>query len=255
MRTEEHAAEACGKVLDFVLDRARQLGARAVVAFDLDSTLFDNRPRQARILREFGAERGVPKLEGCLPSQWGSAFDMKGAMRNCGLTESEVQDLYPEARRFWLGRFFTSAYCVDDVPVLGAAEFVQALAQTGANICYVTGRHEEMRSGTLEAMRRAGLPLPSSNVHLILKPTADQGDDEFKREAHRHLADFGVVVAAFDNEPTHVNDYRRTFPDASIVHLATDHSGRPVTLLEGISAVPNFAYGARRSTQCGEQPN
>jgi hypothetical protein len=252
MKNEGHSGPTTGNVLELVLERAREMGSQAVVAFDLDSTLFDNRPRQARILREFGAERAVPALKGCLPTHWGSAFDMKGAMRQCGLTESEVQSLYPEARRFWLERFFTSAYCVDDVPVLGAVEFVQALAKTGAQICYVTGRHEEMRAGTLEAMRRCGLPLPNGNVRLILKPAPEQHDDDFKREAHRHLSDFGVLIAAFDNEPTHVNDYRLTFPDASIVHLATDHSGRPVALLEGISAVPNFAVGARGSTQCGE---
>jgi len=49
------------------------------------------------------------------------------------------------------------------------------------------------------------------------------------------------VVAVFDNEPTHVNDYRRRFPEATVVHLATDHSGRPVALLEGILSVPDFS--------------
>ncbi len=85
-----------------------------------------------------------------------------------------------------------------------------------------------------------GLVVPSGNVHIILKPTLEMGDDEFKREAHRKLAETGMVIAAFDNEPTHVNDYRRAFPDATIVHLATDHSGRAVALLDGIVTVPHF---------------
>ena len=42
------------------------------------------------------------------------------------------------------------------------------------------------------------------------------------------------MIAAFDNEPTHANDYRRKFPEAIVIHLATDHSGRPVELLDGI---------------------
>ena len=42
-----------------ILEQARSLGSQAVLAFDLDSTLFDNRPRQARILREFGQRPGA----------------------------------------------------------------------------------------------------------------------------------------------------------------------------------------------------
>ncbi len=228
------------RILGQVLERARRVGHRAVVAFDLDSTLFDNRPRQARILREFGAVRKVAALERCVAAHWDSGWDMKAAMCNCGLSLEEVERLYPDAKKFWQERFFTSAYCADDVAIQGAAEFVQAVVETGATVCYVTGRHEGMRPGTMEAMRRCGLVVPSGNVHIILKPTLEMGDDEFKREAHRKLAETGTVIAAFDNEPTHVNDYRRAFPDATIIYLATDHSGRAVALLDGIVTVPHF---------------
>ena len=52
-------------VLERVVERARAEGARGVVVFDLDSTLLDNRPRQARILREFGAQNGIaPRCTG-----------------------------------------------------------------------------------------------------------------------------------------------------------------------------------------------
>ena len=35
-----------------ILDSSRKAGAQGVLVFDLDSTVFDNRPRQARIVRE-----------------------------------------------------------------------------------------------------------------------------------------------------------------------------------------------------------
>lgn len=239
-----------GGILNRVLERARALGARAVVAFDLDSTLFDNRPRQARILREFGLERKVPKLAACAASHWDSGWEMKAAMRNCGLGPVEIERMYPDAKRFWEERFFTSEYCVEDVAIQGAVEFVTAVARTGAAVCYVTGRHAGMREGTLQAMRNTGLLTPGeNNVHLILKPTLAMDDDEFKRDAHRQLAQMGTVIAAFDNEPTHVNDYRRTFPDAMVVHLATDHSGRPVALLEGVETVPHFGSAPGRKAR------
>jgi hypothetical protein len=43
------------------------------------------------------------------------------------------------------------------------------------------------------------------------------GDEDFKRSAHARLASLGRLVAAFDNEPGHVNDFRQTFPEAEVV--------------------------------------
>jgi len=226
-----------------ILEQARSLGSQAVLAFDLDSTLFDNRPRQARILREFGLARMVEKLSVCAPHHWESGFDMRGAMRNCGLSAEEVEALHDAARAFWMERFFTSDYCVEDVAIRGAAAFTHAVAATGAHLAYVTGRHEGMRPGTVEAMRRNGLVLPGEGrVHLLMKPSERENDDAFKRAAHARLGELGRVIAAFDNEPTHANDYLRRFPEARVVHLATDHSGRPVVLLDEIVSVPYFSH-------------
>lgn len=234
------------QVLRAILERARELGPRGVLAFDLDSTLFDNRPRQARILRELGQARQLAPLSGCQPEHWDSGWDMKAAMRNCGLSAEETERIYPEAKAFWLERFFTSAYCREDVAVRGAAGYVRAAAETGATVAYVTGRHEPMRAGTVEAMALQGVCTPGRGVHLIMKPTFEMHDDEFKRQAHQQLRALGTLLAAFDNEPTHANDYRQKFPQAQVVHLATDHSGRPVELLEGIVTAPYFGMADSR---------
>lgn len=226
-----------------VLARARELGAQAVLAFDLDSTLFDNRPRQARIVREYGQAKAVAALARCQPEHFDSGWDMAAALRRCGLPAEEARRLYPDVRAFWAERFFTSDYCADDTAIEGAAAFTRAVAGTGATLCYVTGRHEGMRRGTVEAMRRGGLALPGRRVHLVMKPSLDVGDDEFKRQAHVLLGELGTLVAAFDNEPTHANDYRARFPEAAVIHLATDHSGRPVKLLPGVVSVPHFDIG------------
>jgi hypothetical protein len=226
--------------LALVLARAKELGPKAVLAFDLDSTLFDNRPRQARIVREFGVAKGLPELAKCDAGSFTSGWDLRGALISCGIPEAKVEALYPELKVFWQERFFTSPYCTDDVAIDGAAEFVQAVARTGAQLCYVTGRHEGMREGTEAAMRQSGMPLPGGNVQLLMKPTLKEDDDAFKRQVHQTLPTLGTVIAAFDNEPMHANDYRRFFPEATVIHLATDHSGRPVELLEGIISVPHF---------------
>jgi len=235
--------EGWQQALRAILEQARSLGSQAVLAFDLDSTLFDNRPRQARILREFGLAQALEKLSACEPHHWESGFDMRGAMLNCGLSAEEVEAHYEAARAFWLKRFFTSDYCVDDVAIQGAVGFTHAVVATGAHLAYVTGRHEGMRAGTVECMRRNGLAVPGEGrVHLLMKPTEQENDDAFKRAAHARLGELGRVIAAFDNEPTHANDYLRRFPDARVIHLATDHSGRPVVLLDAIVSVPHFTH-------------
>src|ERR671919_90660 len=229
------------KTLEAILERARVLQRAGVLVFDLDSTVFDNRPRQARIVREFGAAHGIPALAHCQARHFTDGWDMRAAFRNCGLSADEAERLHADARKFWLPRFFTSPYCAEDEVIAGASAFVQRALATGTRIAYVTGRPERMREGTVEAMRRHRLPLPDDDtVFLLMEPRPEIHDDDFKREAKERIAALGSVIAAFDNEPMHVNDYRRSFPEATIVHLATDHSGRPVELLEGIISVPHF---------------
>lgn len=231
--------------LTAILDRARAMEGGGVVAFDLDSTLFDNRARQALIVREFGQANQVPELCGCQDRHWDSGWDMRAAMRNCGLSPARVEQLYASAKAFWQERFFTSRYCVEDTEIPGAGRFIDACLKATANVVYVTGRHEGMRDGTVSCLRRWGIAVPNGRtVHLLMKPTLQEDDDAFKRVAHEQLRAFGTVLAAFDNEPTHANDYRTKFPDAQVIHLATDHSGRKVELLDGIVSVPHFDLGA-----------
>jgi hypothetical protein len=227
-----------GRILSGALDALRP--ERPAGVFDLDGTLLTNKPRQARIVRDFGRERGSQALARCEPGMIVS-WDLRDTMRLCGLDSAEIEDRDEDLRAYWLERFFTSEYCTEDVAIDGAAAFTHAVASTGAQLVYVTGRHEGMREGTVEAMRRGGLVLPGQGSTLLLmKPTLRESDDAFKREAHARLGTLGRVIAAFDNEPTHANDYQRRFPEATVVHLATDHSGRPVDLLEAVISSPHF---------------
>jgi hypothetical protein len=227
-----------------LLDGARAAGPKTTLVFDLDSTVFDNRPRQARIVREFGQQAGLSKLTACAPEHWSSGWDMKAVFLNCGLSQAEADAIFKDARNFWAERFFTSAYCVDDVEVAGAPGYLRGVLATGARLVYLTGRHEEMREGTVTCLGRCQMPVPGDRVTLVMKPTLRESDDSFKRTAHDNLEREGQVFAAFDNEPTHANDYAHRFPSATVVHLATDHSGRPVELLPRIVSVPNFVLDA-----------
>jgi hypothetical protein len=230
------------QTLERVLGLATQNAGQAVLAFDLDSTVFDNRPRQARILREFGAERSIAELRRTQAFHFVNGWDLRAACVAAGMTPADADSLYRDLKSYWGARFFTSAYCRHDIEIVGAPRFLQACSKAGARIMYVTGRHEAMREGSIEAMARCGMPLPGPRVGLLMKPTSREDDDSFKRVAHQLLSELGVLVAAFDNEPTHINDYAARFADCVPVHLATDHSGRDVALAERVVSIPHFAW-------------
>ncbi|MGZ3439287.1 MAG: hypothetical protein ACXVDD_07215 [Polyangia bacterium] len=225
-------------VLERVLGRLRA-HPEAVVVFDLDSTLLDNKPRQARILREYGVARGLPALAAVRSDHWVD-WSIQRAMANAGLPADEIARFADDAKQFWRDRFFTSEYCRDDEPIAGAHDYLKAVVAAGAIVTYCTGRHEQMRAGTVENFVRLDYPVPGPRVHLLMKPVFELSDDDWKTEAYARLKELGGVVAVFDNEPTHVNGYRAAFPEATIVHLATDDSGRNVPLAEGIISIRDF---------------
>ena len=225
-------------VLERVLGRVRAM-PNSVVVFDLDSTLLDNKPRQARILREFGAAHGIAALAAARSDHWVD-WSITRAMANAGLDADEVARWAEQAKQFWRERFFTSEYCRDDEPIAGARDYLAAVGEAGAIVAYCTGRHEPMRAGTVDSFVRLGYPVPGARVHLLMKPVFELSDDDWKLEAYARLRELGGVVAVFDNEPTHVNGYRAGFPDATVVHLATDDSGRAVAIADGVVSIKDF---------------
>ncbi|HET9552699.1 MAG TPA: HAD family hydrolase [Anaeromyxobacteraceae bacterium] len=238
-------------ILAAVLAAARGAAPAGVVVFDLDSTLLDNRPRQARILRDYGRRAGLAPLAGARPEHVVS-WDLADAMRRAGCSPLEVARHLLALRRFWAATFFTSEYCREDVPVPGAPAFAREVAAAGAQVGYVTGRPRRMEAGTLDVFRRCGLPLPDGRrVHLFMKPEAPLGDDAWKALAAARVEALGPVVAAFDNEPAHVNGYALRWPRARCVHLDTDHSARPVAVLPHVPSIADFRLGPPAAAAAG----
>ena len=82
------------RVLTDILAAAQAAGPAGVVAFNLDSTLLDNRPRQAAIVRDFASRHGITALEGFQPEFLVTGFDTREALARAGLD--------PEAIARWL---------------------------------------------------------------------------------------------------------------------------------------------------------
>ncbi len=228
------------RILAAAIERVRRAAPRGVVVCDLDSTVLDNRPRLARILQDYGRTAGVPELTDTRPEHW-QGWSLERALRNVGLEPEEVEAHAGPARRYFAEWFFTSAYCRLDLPVPGAPSYTRALVAAGARLASVSGRPRGMEAGTRESFRAHGFPVPDGEtVHLFLKPRRELLDDDWKLEAARLVDRLGPVVAAFDNEPLHVNAYAELWPEAAVVHLDTDHSERPIEVLARIPSVRDF---------------
>jgi beta-phosphoglucomutase-like phosphatase (HAD superfamily) len=201
---------------DALLDRIVAIAAPgAVGVFDLDGCLFDNRPRQIRILRELASREDLPELyrvEAHHFRDWSLAHTLE----NAGVDRS----LAERARGEWERRFFTSAYVRHDHAMPGAAALVRACYARGMRVVYLTGRDDSMRPGTAEALRRFGFP----PAPLATKPSADEDDVAFKTRA---LDGMDRVDLYVDNEPANVNVARARHPGALVVFFESDHSDRP----------------------------
>jgi hypothetical protein len=244
---EGHAPGNQDGLLRAVLDSCLpQRGrSRPVVAFDLDGTLMDNRPRTCVILQEFatrcrGRDDGLAaRLETARPEDL--AYLLSDSLERIGAHRTE---LVAEMHAFWRERFFADAHLVHDVPVPGAVEFARACYDAGALLVYVTGRDLPfMGTGTFQSLRDLGFPIGVPATELVLKPDASLPDEAFKRLVAPDLARVGRVVAAFDNEPANCNVLYSHYPDAHVVHVDTQHTPGAPALDAGVSTICDFRMG------------
>ena len=206
-----------------------------VVTFDLDSTLFDNRPRQLAILSEFAKAKGLTGVER-LDFTEIDGWKVADYITRLGGVAGREAELKTEFKSFWRDRFFTSEVCLYDHPLPGAGAFVMQVEQTGAKIVYLTGRHEAMREGTAKSLHGGGFP----EGVLLMKPTFDMTDTQWKEIAIPRIREMGEVVSCFDNETTHVNRLFSAFPNAYVVWLCTDHSPEAEPLPDGTPHIEGF---------------
>jgi hypothetical protein len=216
---------------------------RPMVIFDLEGTLFDNRPRHLRILQEFAnAELRTARPEAAqriglltIPT---IQYRITDSLTTVGVTEP---DIINNAAVYWGERFFTDDYLKYDTPVVGAVAYVRTLYSAGARIVYVTGRDAPRQlMGTVRSLRDNGFPIGIMGSELIMKPSADVQDPVFKQQVTAYLRHYGKVVAAFDSEPANANVYRRAFPEAICVLFNAPRAPNSPPLTANIMQVGTF---------------
>lgn len=216
-----------------------------MVVFDLDATLYDNRPRTLEILMEYREE--VLETEPALADALATCtvermhYLLTDTLRACGVTRADV---VADLTRYWRDRFFTDEYLKHDVALEGAVEFVRACHEAGAVIVYLTGRDiPGMLLGTVASLRDAGFPVAVAGTEIVLKPDGNLPDEAFKRGALPTLDRLGEMVAFFDNEPANCNLAKAMYPGAIVVALETQKVPYAPPLAEDVEVVADFRIG------------
>lgn len=240
-----HQTNLLRGVLARIASTVEQGGPTPLVVFDLDATLYDNRPRTLEILMEYREQilDTRPDVAEPLASLTSERIDylLSDTLRGCGVTRAEVVS---DVTRFWHERFFTDEYCQHDAPVEGAPEYVRACYEAGAIVVYLTGRDlPGMMLGTVSSLRDCGFPIGVAGTELVLKPDANLPDEAFKRGALPTLDRVGDIVAFFDNEPANTNLAKAMYPDATVVLLETQRVPFAPPLAEDIEVVADFRIG------------
>jgi hypothetical protein len=218
------------RVLDAVRAQAEQ--GPAVVVFDLDGTLMDNRPRVVAILHELAEHwyaRHPDAAECCARAVADDiGYGFVENLRRLGVHGSA---LHEEGFAFWKERFFRDPHVRHDVEVAGARAFAHAVHQAGAVVVYLTGRDlPNMALGSFASLRDQGFPIGVIGTELVVKPRFEMPDHVFKRGVAPDLRRLGKVIASFDNEPSNVNIFLEAHPGSIGVFLDTQYAPDPPPL-------------------------
>lgn len=216
---------------------------RPIVVFDLDGALFDTRTRTAQILREYADQelRSVrpEAAQRLLAMSYSSVgYMLAETLQNVGITESAVAN---NAAVFWSQRYFTDDYVKYDQPTPGAVDYVRMMYSNGARIVYVSSRDVPRQLvGTVRALHERGFPIGIAGTEVILRPTQQTTEAQFKQQVVTYLKQYGTVLGVFDTLPANVNDYKRVFPEATVVLLDAPRAPGQPNVNAGIVQASGF---------------
>lgn len=234
------------RLLDRILAHAgRRAKGPGVVVFDLDGTLMDNRPRVVAILHELAEEwRSKHPEQSARCARATPDEIVYGFVENLKRLGVDDPTLHEQGLAFWRARFFFDPHVKHDIEVPGATRYVRDCYDAGVIVVYLTGRDlPNMALGSFASLRDLGFPIGVIGTELVVKPTFEMPDTEFKRAVAPALERLGEVVAVFDNESANCNLFVEAHPECTTVFLDTQHAPNPPSLDPRIAVIECFERG------------
>ncbi|MCO5142283.1 MAG: HAD family hydrolase [Oligoflexia bacterium] len=249
--SEEVLRTVLDKVEIAVKNRIKNGGKEVKVVFDLDSTIFDVKPRTLRIIKEFGATKEAKDISTEI-AEWSQqitscsllyTLEERARAKDTPGTEEEKRAYFSKAMSYWWKRFFSDAYLCNDRPSAGAVDYVHKVVDLGAKVIYLTGRDwPGMSKGTKSSLQNSGFPFHQEISELYMKPAAGQDDAEFKDEVLREIRVDSEVIALFDNEPANFHVFEKNFPEAMLVFIHTNCSSKPAKPVKLAHKISDFLF-------------
>ena len=225
------------------IEKNTQEDISSVVIFDLDGTLFDNRPRTLHILTEIASryEEKVPQLANVIDRHRDLGlfeYSVTNTLANLNVDDPEEVEFIKQK---WQDRFFSDEYQKYDIPIPGACKYVNKIHKAGATVIYLTGRDApRMLVGAIESLRLFGFPIGILGTMMIVKEVFEEQDEVFKRNVTQYLRRLGVVEGIFENEPANSNLLQEEFPESQSFFVLTQHREDAPPLNDGISVLKDF---------------
>lgn len=220
---------------------------KPIAVFDLDSTLYNVSHRTQRIIDNFAQE---PQILDKYPLEARLLNEVRVQAKDWGMKEafqrahfSASTDFINEIKKYWKHNFFSSKLLGEDIPYPGAVEYVNALAENGVQIMYLTGRDaKNMRDGTIISLKKWSFPTNDLENSLIMKPIKGFSEDEdFKSTKLTEILQAREgSLWFFENEPVIINKVKTSSPHINIVWLDTAHS-RKETVSENIFVIKKYS--------------
>lgn len=211
---------------------ARDRDLRFLAVFDLDSTLFDIKERQRKIVLSFAQN---PENQKLWPEETSalakfelesSDFGIRKGLQRAGLLRDKHEGFIEALMKYWELWFFHNDFLEHDTPLPGAVEFVKALEALDADLMYLTGRDvPRMLDGTISSLKAIGFPIDKDHVELVLKPKPEIDDALFKSDVIKKVARRYHYVWLFENEPVNLNLIARESPKVKLVYIDSCHAG------------------------------
>ncbi|MFO0746515.1 MAG: hypothetical protein U1F43_12695 [Myxococcota bacterium] len=143
--------------LGWLVER-RASGARTMVVFDLDNTIFDTRPRTLAVARAFDAERGSHWFDRLGPGDVRHDGRATASQAALGPVPPDVVDAFAS---YWEDAFWRPESFAADLPIACMVAWARAARAVGAELRFLTGRIAALHAVSLAALERIGLGVPA----------------------------------------------------------------------------------------------